>query len=67
MEILAWPPKFLFVPTLDNFKDLFSRKIFITALTNSCLISLSAMVIAIVVSYLAAYAFSRLKPKLTVS
>ena len=65
MEILAWPPKFFFVPTLDNFKDLFSRGIFITALTNSIVISLSAMVIAIMVSFLAAYAFSRLKPKLT--
>lgn len=64
-DILAWPPKFLFQPTISNFVDLFHRKAFINALTNSVLISLSAIVIAIVVSYLAAYAFSRLKPKLT--
>ena len=23
MEILSWPPKFFFIPTLDNFQDLF--------------------------------------------
>ena len=45
--------------------NLFQRDIFVTALTNSLLIAVSSMTIAIVVSYLAAYAFSRLKPKLT--
>lgn len=64
-DILAWPPKFFFTPTLDNFRDLFSRDIFLTAFFNSVVISLVSIVIAIAVSYLASYAFSRLKPALT--
>jgi multiple sugar transport system permease protein len=64
-DILAWPPKFFFIPTLQNFADLFQRDIFVNALLNSVLISLAAIAIAIVVAYLASFAFSRYKPKLT--
>jgi len=64
-DILAWPPKFIFTPTLDNFKNLFTNDRFIPALTNSLLITLLSVIIAIVVAYLASYGFSRYKPKLT--
>lgn len=64
-DILAWPPKFIFQPTLQGFVDLFKRPIFITAFTNSIVISLTSIVIAIIISYFASYAFSRLQPKLT--
>lgn len=64
-DILAWPPKFFFKPTLDNFRDLFSRDIFLNAFFNSIFISLASIVVAIIVSYLASYGFSRLKPALT--
>ena len=64
-DILAWPPKFVFVPTLENFADLFNRPAFVSALTNSIIISLASIVVAVAVAFLASYAFSRLKPKLT--
>ena len=59
-DILAWPPKFFFTPTMQNFVDLFNRPIFVKALINSIVISLSSISIAVVVAFLASYAFSRL-------
>jgi len=64
-DLLAWPPKFFFTPTLANFADLFSREVFLPSVLNSIFISISAVVIAILVAYLASFAFSRFKPKLT--
>ena len=62
-EILTIPPKWLFVPTLNNYIGLFDRFNFTKELMNSIFISLSAVIIAVVVSFLAAYSFSRFKPK----
>ena len=62
-DLLSIPPKVVFSPTLANFADLASRHDFLPSLKNSFLISASAVVIAIVVSFLAAYCFSRFKPR----
>ena len=62
-EILTIPPKWFFVPTLKNYIGLFDMFNFPKELTNSIIMSLSAVVIAVVVSFLAAYSFSRFKPK----
>ncbi|MBW2057197.1 MAG: carbohydrate ABC transporter permease [Deltaproteobacteria bacterium] len=62
-DVLAIPPKWIFRPTLANFADLVSRYDFIPSLRNSFLISASAVIIAIIVSFLAAYSFSRFKPR----
>lgn len=63
-DILAIPPKLLFSPTLENFSALFDRNASITRqLLNSLLLSVSAVVIAVFVSFMAAFCFSRFKPK----
>jgi len=62
-EILTIPPKWFFIPTLDNYIGLFDMFNFPKELMNSIFMSLSAVVIAVVVSFLAAYSFSRFKPK----
>ncbi len=62
-EILTIPPKWIFVPSLDNYIGLFERMNFTKELLNSIFMSTSAVVIAVVVSFLAAYSFSRFKPK----
>jgi ABC transporter len=61
-DLLATPPKWLFPPTLANFSNLFARETFSPTLVNSLLISFLSVSIAIVVSFLAAYALSRFKP-----
>jgi multiple sugar transport system permease protein len=60
--ILAVPPQFVFTPTLDNFVDLFERPNVLRYLGNSVIMSAASVGIAIVVAFLAAYAFSRFKP-----
>ena len=57
--------KWAFKPTLANFVNLVHRHDFFPSLWNSFLISASAVVVAIVVSFLAAYCFSRFKPRAT--
>lgn len=61
-QLLAIPPEWIFKPTLENYVNLFSRPNIGHYLLNSFLISFAAVVIAIVVSFLAAYCFSRFKP-----
>ena len=51
-DILAWPPKVFFKPTLDNFRDLFGREIFLNAFFNSIFISLASIVVAIIAGIL---------------
>ncbi len=62
-EILTMPPKWLFIPSLQNYIGLFDMFNFSKELMNSIFMSLSAVIIAVVVSFLAAYSFSRFKPK----
>jgi multiple sugar transport system permease protein len=61
-DLLATPPKWFFRPTLNNFIDLFGREHFWPTFTNSVVISVVSVFIAIIVSFLAAYSLSRFKP-----
>lgn len=60
--ILATPPQFIFTPTFDNFIDLTTRQNVGNYFQNSIILSSSAVVIALAVSFMAAYAFSRFNP-----
>lgn len=63
-DILAVPPKLVFEPTLANYIDLFNRQPPVTLqLLNSVVLSVTAVLIAVFVSFLAAFCFSRFKPK----
>jgi multiple sugar transport system permease protein len=62
-QLLATPPAWVFTPTLANFVDLFTRPNIVGYLTHSLVISAVSVAIAIVVSFLAAYSFSRFQPR----
>lgn len=69
-DILAVPPKLVFTPTLEQFnKTLFGRGTGVSNtipyLVNSLVLSLGSVALATIVSFLAAYAFSRYKPRAT--
>ncbi len=64
-DLLAVPVKWAFSPTLENFVALVHRHDFFSSLQNSFVISATAVVVAIAVSFLAAYCFSRFKPAST--
>jgi multiple sugar transport system permease protein len=61
-ELVAPNPVFLFRPTLDNLGRVFAAPNFATRLTMSFVMSIGSVLIALLVSYLAAYSFSRYRP-----
>lgn len=61
--ILSTPPTWFFTPTWENIIALFQSNNFFRYLFNSVFISITAVVLALVVSFLAAYSFSRFRPK----
>ena len=61
-QILSVPPLFIFEPTLDNFTEMFQDPKIPKFFFNSVLLSVGSVSIAIAVSFLAAYSFSRFKP-----
>lgn len=64
-QILAVPPILFFRPTLANYANLFAQPNFQHSFFNSIALSVSAVLIAVAVSFLAAFAFSRFKPGAT--
>lgn len=72
-EILAWPPTFIFAPTLENFQSLFtgltggtvgsSTVDFLKNFWNSLVISFGSVAISILVGVPATYAIARFKFK----
>jgi len=62
-QVTAIPPKLFFIPTFNNILSMFKLPDFLKCLTNSVIISLLAVIIAIFISFLASYSFSRFKPK----
>ncbi len=62
-QILAVPPLLLFRPTLDNYARVLSNPGLLHELLNSLLLSASSVCIAVAVSFLAAFSFSRFRPR----
>ena len=61
-DLVNWPPKWVFSPTLDNIRETIDTQNFWTYFRMSVVFSVGAVAIAIVVSFLAAYSFSRFRP-----
>lgn len=61
--LLSIPPKWLFNLSFDNFTTTFMSNQFGRNLVNSFVISFTAVFIALMVSFFAAYSFSRFRPK----
>jgi multiple sugar transport system permease protein len=64
-QILAVPPIIFFRPTFANYANLFAQPAFQHHFINSILLSFAAVLIAVSVSFLAAFAFSRFRPGAT--
>ena len=62
--ILATPPEFFFEPTVQNYFDVFNQNTsFAQQLLNSLVLSICSVIIAVMVSFLAAFCFSRFRPR----
>lgn len=61
-EVLAYPPRVIFEPTIENYKDaLFGGISIVPSLVTSLIVSTVTTVLTIVMAVPAAYAFARLK------
>ncbi len=70
-EVMAWPPTFLFKPTLENFRVLFDvaqagatsygtiKVDFLTPIINSVIVALGSVVVSLVVGVPAGYVLAR--------
>ncbi len=62
-EILAVPPLILFHPTLDNYARVLASPGILREFLNSLILSVTSVLIAVAVSFLASFSFSRFRPR----
>lgn len=60
-DLLTQPPRWLFSPTLENFRAILGEKGFDVYLMNSLVVGLCSTLLAVSVGTLAAYAFARFR------
>ncbi len=60
-DVLAYPPKWLFTPTLDNFRNVLVQADFLKYFLNSTLIAMAAVALSLVIGLMAAYSMARYK------
>lgn len=65
VDIIAWPPKFRFKPTMANFKEVLFAQHFMRYLKNSTIVALASVSISLVLGLPAAYAIARNNMKKT--
>ncbi len=62
-DIIAWPPKLLFQPTLRNYLKVFGEQDFARYFFNSSLVAFSAVGLSLVIGLPAAYSIARFAQK----
>ncbi|MDR0624724.1 MAG: carbohydrate ABC transporter permease, partial [Treponema sp.] len=63
VDIISWPPKFIFKATLGNFRKVFGEQNFLLYLKNSSVVGFSAVFLSLLIGLPAAYSIARFKQK----
>jgi multiple sugar transport system permease protein len=63
VDIISWPPKFVFTPTLQNYRKVFGEQDFLKYFLNSTIVGTLAVGLSLVLGLPAAYAISRYSQK----
>lgn len=63
VDIISWPPKFIWKPTLANYQRVFGEQNFLQYFLNSTIVGVSAVVGALVLGLPGAYSIARFKQK----
>ncbi len=63
VDIISWPPKFLFSPTLQNYQRVFGEQDFLRYFLNSTIIGISSVGVSLVLGLPAAYSIARFSQK----
>ncbi len=61
IDIISWPPKFIFTPTLANYVKVFGEQNFLKYFINSTVIGVAAIGASLLLGLPAAYAIARFK------
>lgn len=59
IDIIAWPPKILFTPTLGNYEKVFGEQDFLKYFMNSAIVGISAVGLSLLLGLPAAYSIAR--------
>ena len=63
VDIISWPPKFLFSPTLVNFNKVFNEQNFLLYLKNSVIVGVVSVFVSLLLGLPAAYSIARFNQK----
>ena len=63
VDIVAWPPKLIFSPTLQNYKRVFSEQNFLKYFVNSSIIGISSVFFSLLMGLPAAFSIARFGQK----
>lgn len=63
VDIVAWPPRLIFTPTLQNYERVFREQNFLKYFINSSIIGISAVAFSLLMGLPAAYSITRFKQK----
>lgn len=63
VDIISWPPKFIFTPTLQNYQKVFDEQDFLKYFLNSTIVGVVAVGLSLVLGLPAAYSIARYKQK----
>jgi len=63
VDIIAWPPRFLFKPTLQNYTRVFGEQDFFKYFMNSSVVGISAVGLSLLIGLPAAYSIARFAQK----
>lgn len=63
VDIIAWPPKIFFMPTLQNYQKVFGEQDFLKYFMNSTIVGVAAVGLSLVLGLPAAYSIARFGQK----
>ena len=63
VDIISWPPKFIFTPVMQNYERVFIEQDFLHYMKNSLIVSVVSVAFSLVLGLPAAYSIARYKQK----
>ena len=61
VDIISWPPKFIFTPVMQNYDRVFVEQNFLVYMKNSIIVSVSSVLLSLLLGLPAAYSIARYK------
>lgn len=63
VDIIAWPPRFIFKPTITNYNRIFTEQNFLLYLKNSIIVAVGACLFSLLMGLPAAYSIARFRQR----